>query len=172
MKPISCVMAAALSAALAGCGGGEFAESFVRLISARFVPAGVTLPRGATRTVVFEVTCDSAALDTPFGRLGLRVKLDPQRRLPGGLSASLATAGPTDSEGFTRIPCNGAHTDPDLRIAQVSVQLQAAADLAPMTATLTGYVEIEPLITGEPSKDSTQADLAITVSGGEGTSPG
>jgi hypothetical protein len=162
-----------LVAPLAGCGGGEFAESLARLLAARFVPAPASVPRGGMRTVDFEVTCDKAALDTPFGRLGLRIRLDPQHVLPVGFSAMLPNAGPADNEGFVLVPCTGAHADPQLRIAHVAVQVQVAANAAAGAATLTGYVEVEPLLQGQPSKDSTLADLAITVSASESpTSPG
>jgi hypothetical protein len=39
------------------------------------------------------------------------------------------------------------------------------------SATLVAYVEVEPLTQGEPSKDSTLAELVVTVTAGEGTSP-
>ncbi|HET9317989.1 MAG TPA: hypothetical protein VFQ51_20510, partial [Vicinamibacteria bacterium] len=99
-------LALGLVVALPGCGGnpnrsaGEFVESLVRLLSARFVPSTVVVPRGATRTVDFEVTCDNAALNTTFGRLGIRVRLDPERRLPPGLAATIAGSAP-DPRGFS-----------------------------------------------------------------------
>ena len=52
----------------------------------------------------------------------------------------------------------------------LSVRVQAAANVAPMAVTLVGYVEVEPLDPA-PSKDGTRADLPITVVVGEGTSP-
>lgn len=164
-----------LAAALAGCGGSgtqganDFVESLVRLLSARFVPASLTVPRGSTRAVDLEVTCDRAGLDTPFGRLGIRVKLDPEGRLPAGVTGTMVNVGPLDSGGFALIPCTGAHPDPNLRIAHVAVQVQAAVNTPVTTATLVAFVEVEPLVRGEPSKDSTRAELAITVTAGEGS---
>jgi hypothetical protein len=170
------VPALILGAALAGCGGGpggssDFLESLVRLLSARFVPASISMPRGSTRAVDLEVSCDRAGLDTPFGRLGIRVKLDPESRLPLGLSGTLVNVGPLDRDGFALIPCTSATTDPNLRVAHVAVQVQAAANAPVTPATLVAFVEVEPLTPGQPSKDSTRADLAITVTGGEGTGP-
>ena len=165
-----------LAAALPGCGGGpqgasDFVESLVRLLSARFVPASITVPRGSTSAVDLEVTCDRAGLDTPFGRLGIRVKLDPDGRLPAGVTGTMVNVGPLDSGGFALIPCTGAHPDPNLRIAHVAVQVQAAANAPVTSATLVAYIEVEPLVRGEPSKDSTRAELAVTVTAGEGSGP-
>ena len=164
-----------LAGALPGCGGspngvgGDFIESLVRLLSARFDPSGVAVPRGFSRTVDFEVTCDKDALDTNFGRLGIRVKLDPEHRLPEGVTATMVP-GP-DADGFSQVPCNGAHSNPSLRLARLPVRVQAAGNVAPVTVTLVGYVEVEPLPPAPP-KDSTRADLAVTIVVGEGTSPG
>ncbi len=160
---------------LSACGGGPagagpFVESLVRLLDARFVPTAVAVPRGATRTVDFEVVCDKAGLDTVFGRLGIRVKLDPNRTLPEGITATIPGVS-TDASGFALVPCNGAHPDPNLRIAHVAVRVAAASSIAPTTTTLVGYVEVEPVVSGEPSKDSTRADLAVSVIVGEGTAP-
>lgn len=170
-------LALLLVGALPGCGGnpnggaGEFVESLVRLLSARFVPSSVVVPRAAARTVEFEVACDKAGLDTVFGRLGIRAKLDPERRLPEGVTATFVDAPSPDPSGFRLYPCTGLHPDPNLRIAHLSVRVQAAANVAPTTVTLLGYVEVEPLNPNELSKDATRADLAITVVVGEGTSP-
>ena len=169
-------LALLLAGALPGCGGNpnglaaDFVESLVRLLSARFVPSAVVVPRGATRTVDFEVTCDKAGLDTPFGRLGIRAKVDPDGRLPEGVTATLLNANSLDASGFSHYRCDGTHPDPNLRIAHLSVRVQAAANVAPMAVTLVGYVEVEPLDPA-PSKDGTRADLPITVVVGEGTSP-
>jgi hypothetical protein len=169
-------LALGLLVPLPGCGGSpggnsEFVESLVRLLSARFVPASVVVPRGASRTVDFEVTCDNAGLNTVFGRLSIRVKLDPERRLPEGVTAVFVDPSPPDASGFRLYPCNGTHADPNLRIAHLPVRVQAAGNVAPATVTLVGYVEVEPLTTGTPSKDSTLADLPVMVVVGEGTSP-
>jgi hypothetical protein len=45
-----------LAVALPGCGGGpegvsDFIELLARLLSSRFVPATITVPRGSTRAV-------------------------------------------------------------------------------------------------------------------------
>lgn len=166
-----------LVAALPGCGGGtgtgagDFVESLVRLLSAQFVPASVTVPRGTTRTVDFEVVCDWSGLNTAFGRLGIMVKLDPDRSLPAGVTATVVDGVP-DSNGFTPFPCTGTHPNPNLRITHVAVQVRAAPLAAPTTSlTLVGFVQIEPLISGDPSKDSTRADLAITILPGDVVTP-
>jgi hypothetical protein len=162
-----------LCAGLAGCGGGatgadSFVESLARLLTARFVPASLAMPRGSTRTVDLEVVCDWAGLNTAFGRLGIRVRLDPDRTLPAGFSATLNR--PLDTNGFAVFPCTGVHPDPNLRIAHVAVEVRSLAN-APTSATLGAFVEVEPLLSGDPSKDSTRADLAVTVTPGEGSSP-
>jgi hypothetical protein len=165
-----------LGAGLTGCGGGgpnganDFVESLVRLLSARFVPATMNVPRGGTRTVDLEIVCDRGGLQTVFGRLALQVKLDPERSLPPGLSATLSR--PLDPAGFALFPCEGTHPDPELRIAHVEVRLQTQASAPVMSATLVALVQVEPLIAGEASKDSTRANLTVTVPAGEGTSPG
>ena len=172
---VGLVCAVLLWVPLSACGGspagaGPFVESLVRLLDARFVPTAIAVPRGATRTVDFEVVCDKAGLDTVFGRLGIRVRLDPNRSLPVGVTATIQGGSP-DAEGFVLVPCNGTHPDPNLRIAHVAVRVAAAPSTAPTSTTLVGYVEVEPLQSGEPSKDSTRADLAVTVIVGEGAGP-
>lgn len=161
-----------LLATSAGCGGGptgsgDFLESLARLLSARFVPASVTVLRGTTRPVDLEVVCDRAALNTPFGRLGIRVRLDPDHRLPEGVAATVS--GSPDRSGFVLFQCTGAHADPSLAVAHVAVQVQAAPGARPTAVTLVGEVEVEPLTSAAASKDSTRAELAITVPAGEGT---
>jgi hypothetical protein len=174
LGPRGVPLAVILLTAIAGCGGNtgasDFVESLVRLLNARFVPSSVNVPRGATRTVELEVTCDKAGLDTVFGRLGIRVKLDPLRTLPAGITATLVGAPAPDGEGFSLVPCNALHNDPNLRLAVLQVRIQAAVSTAPTTTSLLGLVEVEPLA-GAPSKDSTRAELAINVPAGEGTAP-
>jgi hypothetical protein len=152
-----------LAAVLAGCGGGDFAESFVKLITARFVPASISPSRGSTVNVDLEVTCDRAGLNTPFGRLGVQVKLDPESRLPAGITATPQGSVP-DQNGFYLYPCNTPTGDPDLLAAHVSVRIVVGAEVAAGNYTLVGFVQVEPLASGEPSKDSTTAELAIHVS--------
>ena len=153
---------AALAATLPGCGGGDFAELFVKLITARFVPPQVAASLGVHR-VELEVSCDRAGLNTPFGRLGIQIKLDPDRRLPASVTATPVGA-PVGADGFTLYPCTGATADPDLKIAHVIVDVNVAGEAAPASAiTLLALIQIEPLVTGEPSKDSTTAELALTV---------
>jgi len=152
-----------LAAVLAGCGGGDFAEQFVKLITARFVPASISPPRGSTANVDLEVSCDRAGLDTPFGRLGVQVKLDPEHRLPAGITATPQGASP-DPNGFYTFPCNTPTGSPDLRVAHVAVRIVVGAEVAATTYILVGFVQIEPLDDTEPSKDSTTAELAIHIS--------
>jgi hypothetical protein len=161
-----------LAAALAGCGGGDFAESFVKLVTARFVPANISPQRGSTAQVEFEVTCDHAGLDTPFGRLGLQVKLDPQARLPAGITVTPQNSSP-DKNGFYPYPCTTPISNPDLRVAHVAVQVVVGAEVPAGAYTLLGFVQIEPLASGEPSKDSTTAEPAINVAAtGTPSTPG
>ena len=64
------------------------------------------------------------------------------------------------------------HPNPNLRMVRVAVQVQAAPTAAPTTSlTLVGYVQVEPLETGGPSKDATFAQLAITVLPGDVVTP-
>ena len=155
------VVAALALVAVAACGGGDFAESFVKLVTARFVPAQATLLPGASVTADLEVSCDRAALDTVFGRLGVRVRLDPSHTLAGGVTATLG--GVADAEGFHLFPCNSATSDPDLRVAHIPVTIAVAAGTPALATTLQAYVEVEPLLVGEPSKDNTSAQMVVTV---------
>jgi hypothetical protein len=134
-------MAAMLLAALAGCGGNGITELFVKLITARFVPATVTLSPGASTSVELEVTCDNDALNTPFGRLGLLYKLDPSVAVPAGVSATLP--GLADIEGFRLVPCNAATGDPNLRLAHIPVVIAVAVGTPPQSAVLRVFVEVE-----------------------------
>ena len=93
-----------LAAVLAGCGGGDFAEHFVKLITARFVPASISPPRGSPVQVEFEVTCDRAGLDTPFGRLDVQVKFDPEASLPAGITVAPQGGSAPDAERISRLP--------------------------------------------------------------------
>jgi hypothetical protein len=152
----------ALTATLLGCGGGEFAELFVKLITARFVPAQVTASLGVHR-VELEVSCDRAGLNTPFGRLGIQVKLDPDRRLPAGVTATPVGA-PVGADGFATYPCTDPTATPDLKLAHVMVDVNVVGEAAPASAiTLIALIQVEPLVAGEPSKDSTTAELALAV---------
>ena len=72
--------------------------------------------------------------------------------------------------GFAVFPCTDAHATPSLRIAHVEVRVRSLAN-APTSATLVALVEVEPLNVGGPSKDSTLANLGVTVTAGEGTGP-
>jgi hypothetical protein len=159
-----------VAATLSGCGGSDFVESLVRLISARFVPAESALAAGGTRRVELEVSCDREGLDTPFGRLGIQIRLDPEQQLPAGVTATLVSAEMPDAEGFVLLPCRDPTADDNIRVAHVMVDLAAAADATAGASTLVALVRIEPMRSGEPSKDSTTAALAIAVTGG-GTAP-
>jgi len=150
-------------AALVGCGGGDFAEQFVKLITARFVPASVTLSRGSSLNVDFEITCDRDGLETAFGRLSVLVKFDPDAHLPTGITVTPLGASP-DSEGFWRYPCSSPGASAELRVEHVTVHVAVSAEAATGNYTLQGLVKIEPLDSDQPSKDSTNANLAIAVS--------
>ncbi|HEX6706526.1 MAG TPA: hypothetical protein VF169_17335 [Albitalea sp.] len=166
MKPPSIparrLSALALAGLLAACGGGEFTESLVRLISARFVPAEATVAPGATRRVQLEVQCDRDALNTTFGRLGIRVRLDPSH-LPAGVTATLVGTF-ADAEGFSLVQCDSPSTTEGLRMTRLEVDLTASAGAAATTARLGTYIEVEPLA-GQGSKDNTSAEMAVSVSG-------
>jgi len=168
-----CVYAAALclAAVIAGCGGGDFAEQFVKLITARFVPASISPPRGSTAHVDFEVSCDRAGLDTPFGRLDVQIKLDPEHHLPAGITATPQRSA-VDQNGFSFHRCNTPTGDPDLFVAHVAVDIVVGAEVPAGTYTLVGFVQVEPFDSTEPSKDSTTAELAIHVSAPTPSTPG
>jgi hypothetical protein len=162
-------------ACLASCGSGDdlagVEEALAHLITARFAPSGLSVPRGATLTVDLEVLCDYNALLQ--GSLGIRGTLDPQHRLPDGLRATFVnppeiTGSPIDANGVVHVPCAGSTGDPNLRVAHLPVRVEAAAGMAPTSATLLGFVEIEPERAGGPSKDTTLANLAVTVTAGSG----
>jgi len=167
------IYAAALCLAtlLAGCGGGDFAELFVKLITARFVPASISAPRGSPVQVEFEVTCDRAGLETPFGRLGVEVKFDPDANLPAGINVAPQGGSEPDAEGFRRYPCNAPGADADQRMAHVMLQIVVGTEVPAGSYTLVGFVQVEPLVSGEPSKDSTTASLTIVVSTGSTPTP-
>ena len=114
------------------------------------------------------MTCDNDALNTVFGRLGIRIKLDPNHRLPGAVSATLP--GALDADGFYQTPCSTPTADPGLRIAHVPVVVNVAAGTAALSTTLEAYIEVEPLVP-QPSKDSTVAQAALTVGAGGGVAP-
>ena len=159
------LLAIGLTAVLASCGGGEFAELFVKLISARFNPVAVSMTPASTRTVELEVTCDRAGLDTPFGRLGVRIKLDRNRTLPSGVTAVPMGSVP-DRDGSSLYPCATPTANADLRVARIQIQLTTGTLVPSLTTALNAYVEVEPLVQGAPSKDNTEAQLAITVTAG------
>lgn len=152
--------ALALVTVLAACGGGEFAELFVRLITARFVPAEIVVARGSTQRVELEVTCDRDALDTPFGRLDVEVRFDPPP--PAGIVASFPGATLT-ADGYAQADCNDPTADPALRIARIPVDIGVATTSEVVAWSAVARVRIEPLTSGDPSKDETLAELAVRV---------
>jgi hypothetical protein len=166
----------AACAALGACGGGGdgdgLAELLAPLIRARFVPPALALVRGATQRVELEVTCDRDGLDTVFGRLNIEVRLDPDHKLPASLSARLLDSAP-NPEGYAGYPCNAPLADPNLRLAHVPVEIVTSAEAAAGSFSLVALVRIEPLVRGEPSKDSTLAELALSLgSPGTPSTPG
>ncbi len=169
-RALRCITTLGLTAALVACGGGDFVESLVRLISARFVPAGLLLTAGATDTLQLEISCDRDGLNTAFGRLGVFVKLDPDGVLPAyGLTVTPTSGGAVDAEGFRHYDCVGPTPDPEVLITRITVQVTASATAAPATSVLVANVKVEPLSVGQGSKDGTSAEVPITVSatGGE-----
>src|SRR5262247_1941895 len=112
-----------LLAALSACGGGnDFLESLVKLLTARFVPSSVSAARSSAGSSQLEITCDRAGLDTTFGRLGVEIKLDPDKRLPAGISAELLGL-PPDADGFSRTACNSPGSTDELRKATLPVRV-------------------------------------------------
>ena len=160
--------AAMLLVALAGCGGNDFTELLARLITARFVPATVTLSPGASTGVDLEITCDDAALNTNFGRLGVRYRLDPAVVVPAGVGVIFPAF--VDSDGFSFAACNAASPDPSLKVGHVAVIVRVAVGTPPQSGVVRVLLEVEPEIAGGQSKDSTSAGLTVRVA--EAATPG
>lgn len=152
----------ALCALLAACGSGGLAELLVKLITARFEPSELTLGRGSTQRVALQVTCDLEGLNTPFGRLDVQVRFDPDRLLPPGLQALPVGADP-DPEGWRGYPCSDPHPDPSLRAATIAIDVSASAESTLTDETLLAVVRLEPLGAGEAPKDTTTAELVLRV---------
>lgn len=156
-------LAMAVLLALAGC-GGPTAEALARLIEARFLPETQTVERGTTQRVTLEIRC-SDGLESPFGRLGVEMRVDASTSL--GLRAT--TIGTTPglsggySEGFEKTPCRQSTGADGISQALVPVDVSADAAMAPGTYVLRMRVQVEPISDDDLPKDQTFADLTVVV---------
>jgi hypothetical protein len=153
-------------AGLTGCGEDEAGEPFVRLIVAEFEAGSTTVSAGTSRTLILKVTADNSGLDSDFGRLGIRVKLDPNHDLGEGVTAEPLDAIGVDDEGHHLYPCTEPAEAPGQSKVDVVVRITVAPGTTTHTETLLAYVDIEPLAEGEPSPDATTDELAIVVTPG------
>jgi hypothetical protein len=150
-------------AALTACGGGEFTELLAHLLSARFTPSEVSVPRGGSAVVQLDVQCDYDALNALTNRLRIELTLDPQHRLPAGVTVT-PLGGEPSGTGAQRYRCDDATNDPALRAAHIGVRIDVAPQAEVNAATLLALLEIEPIL-DQPPKDSTTAQLAVQISG-------
>ncbi|MBL0093697.1 MAG: hypothetical protein IPP50_15980 [Piscinibacter sp.] len=161
-RPALALLLAALGL-LAAC-GGQVAESLARLIEARFVPATQAVERGTTQRVTLEIRC-SDGIESPFGRLGVEMRVDAATSL--GLQATTigTTAGRPGgySEGFQKTPCRQPTGADGISEALVPMDVSADAAMAPGTYVLRMRVQVEPISTGDLPKDQTFADLTVVV---------
>lgn len=148
---------------LAAC-SGPVAEALARLIEARFIPATQTVERGTTQRVTLEVRC-SDGVESPFGRLGVEMRVDATSS-PGLQATTIGTVPGTPggySEGFQTAPCRQPTGADGVTQALVPVDVSADAAMAPGTYVLRMRVQVEPVAVGELPKDQTFADLAVVV---------
>lgn len=155
---------AAVLLALTAC-GGPVAEALARLIEARFIPGTQTVERGTTQRVTLEIRC-SDGLDSPFGRLGVEMRVEEATR-PAGLQAVTIGTTPGNpfgySNGFQKARCGAAFDDEEVSEVLVPVDISADATMAPGTYVLRMRVQVEPVGTGDLPKDQTFADLSVVV---------
>lgn len=164
-----CLPILAIFALLAGC-GDETEELFVRLVVAEFEPEAATLIVGSTTTLSLRVTADDDGLESDFGRLGIRVKLDPHDLLPDGITAVPLDEESRDDEGYYYYDCDEPAEAAGQSVVVVPVRFTVDAAFAPTELALLAYVDIEPISSGDPSPDSTTDEMPITVvPGGFGT---
>jgi hypothetical protein len=152
-------LAAAL--AFAGC-KGPAAELLVRLIEARFTTDSLTVERGTTRRVTLEIRC-SDALESPFGRLGVEMRVEDPGQLAGLQAVTIGTDPSTYSPGFWLADCRDPTGAAGISQALVPVDVTADAAMAPGTYTLRIRVQVEPVSRGDFPKDQTFADLRVVV---------
>ncbi len=154
---------------VAGC-GDETEELFVRLVVAEFQPEATTLIVGSTTTLSLQVTADDDGLQSDFGRLGIRVKLDPHDMLPDGITAVPLDERSRDDEGYYYYDCDEPAETAGQSVVVVPVRFTVDAAFAPTELALLAYVDIEPISVNDPSPDSTTDEMSITVvAGGFGT---
>jgi hypothetical protein len=156
------------TAALLGCGGGAgysegIAPFLVALIRAEFSATTLSLPAGASSTVRLTVRCDRDELNYPFGRLRVGVRLDPDGLLPAGIQATVAQAPHTVIDGIDYHRCIADTLDPAVKQRELDVTLTAATDVAPGSYVLQALLQLEPERAGEPSRDSTLAELNLSI---------
>jgi len=150
-----CSVTALLLVAIAGCGGGGLA----RVVTARVIPATVTLSPGVSTSVELEVSCYSDGSTATFKGFIVNYRLDPSVSVPAGISATFA--GSADSRGFYTGACDTATTDPNHWIARIPIVIAVAAGLPSQSALLRVLVEGEG--------DGTSADLTVRVTGAAAT---
>ena len=162
---------AVCTATLLGCGGGAgysegIAPFLVALIRAEFSATTLSLPAGASSTMRLTVRCDRDELNNPFGRLRVGVRLDPDRLLPPGIQATVAQAPEFEAEGFAYHRCITDTPDPEVKLLELDVTITAAAGAATGSWVLQALLQLEPERPGEPSRDSTLAELTLNTPDG------
>ena len=162
---------AVCTATLLGCGGGAgysegIAPFLVALIRAEFSPPAVTQPAGSSSTVRLTVRCDRDELNNPFGRLRVGVRLDPDRLLTPGIQATVAQAPEFEADGFAYHRCITDTPDPEVKLLELDVTITVAASVASGSWVLQALLQLEPERPGEPSRDSTLAELNLNTPDG------
>lgn len=156
------------AATLIGCGGGAgysegIAPFLVALIRAEFSATTLSLPAGASSTVRLTVRCDRDELNYPFGRLRVGVRLDPDGLLPTGIQATVAQTPDAVIDGIDYHRCIDDTLDPEVKLLVLDVILTVTADTAAGSHVLQALLQLEPERAGEPSRDSTLAELNLSI---------